>query len=172
MAGTRTGAIVGAARRLCRPVEEHVARVTSGEKWCTRCKRMQPRSDFGRDASRGDGLAAACIASRSTGRPRGWHSLPRVNPVTGRPGPAPAPSRDGDRKQARQRVNVEVRTGRRPRPGSLPCKDCGHLGPERRHEYDHHLGYSAEHHLDVEPVCTICHSARERARGVYPRKTA
>ena len=39
-----------------------------------------------------------------------------VNKITGRPGPAPKPPRDGDRKQARQRVNVEVRTGRRPRP--------------------------------------------------------
>lgn len=33
-----------------------------------------------------------------------------------------------------------------------------------RHEYDHHQGYGAEHHLDVEPVCTFCHAAREKAR--------
>lgn len=90
-----------------------------------------------------------------------------VNPITGRPGPAPAPPRDGDKKQARQRINVEVRTGRRPHPNSLPCADCGHAWSEgeRRHEYDHHLGYAAEHHHSVESVCTTCHARRCRDRG-------
>ncbi len=64
--------------------------------------------------------------------------------------------------QARQRVNVEVRSGRRPHPNTLTCTDCGHVWKpgERRHEYDHHLGYEAEHHADVEPVCTTCHARR------------
>lgn len=86
-----------------------------------------------------------------------------VNQKTGRPGPAPQPARDGDKKQARQRINVEVRMGRRPHPNTLACADCGHIhaSGERRHEYDHHLGYAAEHHLDVEPVCTICHAKRD-----------
>lgn len=96
-----------------------------------------------------------------------------VNRITGRPGPAPRPPRDGDRKQARQRVNVEVRTGRRPHPNTLPCVDCGHVWHEgdKRHEYDHYLGYAAEHHLDVEPVCTVCHRARadRRAESVQIR---
>lgn len=89
-----------------------------------------------------------------------------VNPLTGRPGPAAKPPRDGDKAQARQRINVEVRTGRRPHPNMLPCKDCQHVHApgERRHEYDHHLGYAAEHHHDVESVCTICHRARCRER--------
>lgn len=89
-----------------------------------------------------------------------------VNPLTGLPGPAPAPRRDDDRKQARQRINVEVRSGRRPHPNTLPCADCGHVWSEgeRRHEYDHHLGYGAAHHLDVEAVCTICHAARDSAK--------
>lgn len=91
--------------------------------------------------------------------------MPGVNPETGRPGPAPKPPRDGDKLQARQRVNVEVRTGRRPHPGSLPCADCGHIGDDRRHEYDHHLGYAAEHHLDVEAVCTLCHAARDSSKA-------
>ncbi len=87
----------------------------------------------------------------------------RVNPLTGKPGPAPKRALDGDRKQARHRVNVEVRTGYRPHPNTLPCVDCGHVWSEgeRRHEYDHYKGYAAENHLTVEPVCTLCHAQRD-----------
>lgn len=90
-----------------------------------------------------------------------------VNRLTGRPGPAPKPPRDGDHLQARQRVNVEVRTGRRPHPNTLPCVACGHRWSpgERRHEYDHFKGYAAEFHLVVEPVCTKCHRQRGDVRG-------
>ena len=86
-----------------------------------------------------------------------------VNPVTGKPGPSPQQARNGDKQQARQRINVEVRTGHRPHPNLIACTDCGHIHSpgERRHEYDHHLGYDAEHHLDVESVCTICHAKRD-----------
>ena len=82
-------------------------------------------------------------------------------------GPPPHPPRDGDKVQARQRVNVEVRTGRRPHPNTLACTDCGHAWKpgERRHEYDHHLGYAAGHHLDVQPVCTRCHARRDSSRA-------
>lgn len=94
-----------------------------------------------------------------------------VNPATGRPGPAPKPPRSGDRKQARQRINVEVRTGRRPHPNTIPCADCGHVhrSGDRRHEYDHHMGYAAEHHYDVQAVCTTCHARRARAKGEIVR---
>ena len=90
-----------------------------------------------------------------------------VNHVTGRPGPAPSPARDNDRQQARQRINVEVRSGRRLHPNVLPCTDCGHIWKqgERRHEYDHHLGYAPENHLSVQSVCTSCHKKRTIAAG-------
>ena len=136
-------------------------------KRCSKCGDTKPRDAFPGDRTRSDGLSYRCRQCRSTGRPKGWHGRPRINPQTGKPGPAPNPARDGDFVQARQRVNVEVRTGRRPHPNSIPCADCGHIWSEgeRRHEYDHHKGYAAEHHLSVEPVCTICHHARESARG-------
>ena len=49
----------------------------------------------------------------------------------------------------------------------MPCSDCGHVWVEgeRHHEYDHYLGYGAEHHYDVESVCTICHRKRMSVRG-------
>lgn len=89
------------------------------------------------------------------------------NPLTGRSGPAPEPPRDDDKVQARQRVNVEVREGRRPHPNTLPCADCGHVWApgERRHEYDHHLGYAPENHLNVISVCTTCHARRDGRSG-------
>lgn len=92
--------------------------------------------------------------------------MPRANPVTGKPGPAPMPPRDGDKEQARQRINVEVRTGYRPHPNTLPCADCGHVWQlgERRHEYDHHRGYASEHHYDVIAVCTTCHARRDNPK--------
>jgi rubredoxin len=91
---------------------------------------------------------------------------PAINPLTGKPGPATKPGRDGDRLQARARVNQAVQKGDIPAPCDLPCKDCGHVYEpgERRHEYDHHLGYSAKHHLDVESVCTLCHAVRDSTK--------
>lgn len=171
MAQTHDGAMKVAAGRAGVPLGEYLARVAVGEKWCWKCKAWHPALAFAIDRSRHDGLAAQCRVSRSTGHPKGWHAKPIVNPLTGRPGPAPAAPRDGDKLQARQRINVEVREGRRPHPNTLPCKDCGHVWVEgeRRHEYDHHLGYAAEHHYDVEPVCTKCHHKRdnERARATH-----
>lgn len=84
-----------------------------------------------------------------------------------RSGPPPAPAREGDKRQARRRVNHEVETGRRPHPNTLPCADCGHvwIDGERRHEYDHHLGYDAAHHGDVQAVCTTCHHLRDGYAG-------
>lgn len=93
-----------------------------------------------------------------------------MNKKTGKPGPSPKPPRDGDKIQARQRVNVEVRTGHRPHPSAIPCVDCGHSGTDRRHEYDHHLGYAADHHYHVQSVCAKCHRKRCRDRGELIQK--
>lgn len=90
-----------------------------------------------------------------------------VNPKTCRPGPSPKEARDGDRVQARHRVNMEVRCGAIPHPNAVPCADCWHIWREgeRRHEYDHYLGYAAENHLVVQSVCTGCHAKRDSAKA-------
>ena len=162
MAQTKAGAAKARASSLGISVEAYQSRVSSGEKWCTRCKDWHSRSAFGSDSSRLDGLTASCreakaALQRSTyvptggaGRPRGWL----------------VPSRPGDKKQARRRVNYLVEQGRIPHPNDLPCVDCGHLWRpgERRHEYDHHKGYCAKHQLSVESVCSACHHRRENER--------
>jgi hypothetical protein len=63
-------------------------------------------------------------------------------------------------------VNYLIEARLLPPPNDRPCADCGHLWVEGgpRHEYDHHLGYTAEHHEDVEAVCSGCHHAREATR--------
>jgi len=79
-------------------------------------------------------------------------------------GPPPSPCRDGDKRQARARVNHFVEKGRLPPPSTLACVDCGHLGSDRRHEYDHHKDYDGINHLEVECVCNPCRSKREKQR--------
>lgn len=127
---------------------------------CSRCADELPLSAFAKDRTRPRGVTFVCSECRNT-RARQLHQ--RSQNLRPR-GPARIARRDGDRKQARSRINHDVRQGIRPNPNTLKCKDCGHLGDDRRHEYDHFNGYAAQHHGDVEPVCTKCHSKRERAR--------
>lgn len=83
------------------------------------------------------------------------------------PGARRVAARDGDVRQANDRVHTLIRRGFLPHPKTLPCTDCGQVWMPglSRHEYDHYLGYAAEHHETVQPVCSKCHHAREKARG-------
>jgi hypothetical protein len=164
MTQTHEGAIRGTARRLGIPIEEWDRRVDAGEKWCTACKCWHMRDAFGKDATRYDGLSSTCLEkkrglSRALYQPiPKWLHRPR--------GPTRVPRRDGDKSQARSRIWHDINIGLRPHPNTLPCFDCGHVWKrgERRHEYDHYLGYAAEHHYDVQSVCTLCHSHRDNPR--------
>ena len=163
MAGSAAGAAKRIAARAGLTPEQYAARVADGEKYCWRCKALHPRAEFSIDVSRTDGLNPSCRDSRAKSQRDGYVPRPRVSKL----GKFFAPTRSGDKKQARARVNHHVAVGLLPDPNSVPCTDCGHVHHvgERRHEYDHHLGYSAEHQLHVEAVCTTCHRKREAARG-------
>jgi len=169
VSGTRLGNLNRAAKDLGIPFGEYLSRIDRDEKRCWYCRKWKQKAEFGRDRSRIDGLCSACRLCRFGGRTR--HHIrpggPGINRLTGRPGPVPKPPRDGDREQARRRINLEVESGRRPHPNTLPCADCGHIWKpgERRHEYDHFAGYAAEFHLVVQPVCTSCHDTRSRTKG-------
>lgn len=134
---------------------------TEETKACRTCRRQLPLSAFGRDRSRADGLAYVCRHCKNNSARATYTPIPRPGP-----GRQFVPSRDGDVRQARRRVNHLVDVGVLPAPNRVPCVDCGHVWrkSERRHEYDHYLGYEAAHHADVEAVCTTCHHARENAR--------
>jgi stress-induced morphogen len=75
------------------------------------------------------------------------------------------------KRRARSEINKAVARGDLPRPAALPCEDCGHLGDDRRHHYDHHRGYGDEQTYDVQVVCSRCHGARARARNEMVHKT-
>jgi len=127
-------------------------------KWCTGCKSTHELAAFGRDITRGDHMAASCLASRRV-------KVRAVRPPAKRHGWL-KPARDGDKLQARRRVNYLVEQKRIPHPDDLPCVDCADMVfmLPLRHEYDHAKGYSAEHQLYVEPVCSRCHHRREESR--------
>lgn len=133
---------------------------TDETKFCGGCQEAKPLTDFARDRSRRDGRTYRCRLCRNA-RSRATY-VPKLREV----GRQFVAARDGDVKQARRRVNYLVEAGLLPAPNSLPCVDCGHVWTEgeRRHEYDHHLGYAAEHHENVEVVCTGCHHVREQER--------
>lgn len=158
--GSAAGALRAAATRVGLTPTEYLNRVNVGLRWCYRDQDWEPVANFGRDRTRSDGLDRSCRRSRNAAAKR--RRVPKP-PVIGR---RYVEARDGDQAQARRRVNYLIEAGLIPAPNLLPCIDCRHewaVG-ERRHEYDHHLGYAPEHHEHVEPVCTTCHHAREIQR--------
>lgn len=160
MAQTREGALKTAAKKAGVTTAEYKRRMGDGRKWCTTCGRWHRSGAFGKDASRWDGLAAGCRSGRNAKKRRRYKKRPMPR------GRAFVPARDGDAKQARGRVNHFVKVGLLPEPNSLPCHDCGHIWSPggRRHEYDHFLGYAAEHHERVQAVCTTCHAIRDSTK--------
>lgn len=160
--GSKSGVQKIAAMRVGCSVEEYLAHVELGEKWCVRCKSWHHRSAFGIDKSRSDGLASACFSSRKKAQHRFYQ--PQLIRMTNL-GKRFVTPRDGDKNQARRRVNHLVENGTIPHPNSLPCHKCGHectFTDGLHHEYHHFKGYSAEHHESVQALCTACHSITHR----------
>ena len=141
--GNRIGGLKGVANRKGIPFSAYQSKISSGLKWCTGCKDWHPVANFPRDRSRGDGLNTKCLKS-NRGKPR-------------RP-------RNKQHEIARHKIAYAVQRGDLLSANKLQCKDCGHFGRDRRHEYDHYRGYDFQHWFDVEPVCTICHAEREVQR--------
>ena len=71
------------------------------DSWCTRCKAWHPHSEFGKDGSRFNGLAASCRASRNACA-RAVYQPSARHRTNGR---RYVQARDGDKLQARRRVN-------------------------------------------------------------------
>jgi len=161
MAQTAEGALKINAKRHGMSVQALRLRLQT-ESWCFRCLAWKPIADFGIDRTRSNGITRSCRPCTSISRKASYVPTARTF-IKGR---RFTPPRDGDFRQARRRINYYVETGMLLHPNSIPCIDCGNVwrpgGP--RHEYDHHLGYKAEHHDHVEAVCSPCHHRREKER--------
>lgn len=158
--GSAEGAIKAAAARTGCSVGEYIDNTNRGLLWCTRDQDWEPAENFAIDRTRLRGRASSCKRSNNAAARRRYQQKNRPSP-----GRRYVAARPGDKLQARRRVNHLVDVDVLPNPNEVPCTDCGHLGSDKRHEYDHHLGYDAEHHEDVEPVCSTCHHERENQRG-------
>jgi len=148
------GSILGvekvAAKRTGVSLQRYRELSASGMKWCTGCKSWHRRSEFRDDDTRGDKLASCCTEYRknkSKGVGRGNRQ------------------RDQLKERARGCINARVQRGSLANPNNIPCLDCGHIGPTRRHEYDHFLGYTGPAKTQVEAVCSKCHRKREAKRN-------
>lgn len=155
--GSAVGVIRAAARRVGLTFEEYEARRAAGLKRCIACREWLQIECFDQDASRSDGVTAACSVCRRERDRVTYRPVPLEDRL--RFGPPRIMARDDDRAQARHRINADVRMGLRPNPNDLFCATCGHKGPDRRHEYHHAMGYAPEHHNDVLPLCSTCHHA-------------
>jgi len=63
--GSKIGAMKVAASHLGLTFEEYSSRINRGLKWCSKGRHWTKRTDFDRDASRGDGLCTSCRICRS-----------------------------------------------------------------------------------------------------------
>lgn len=149
MPGSREGASKAAATRLGISFVEYVAHHQNGEKWCTGCRQWHRVERFNVNRSRWDQLQHMCVEARR---------------------PYADPKRNIAHEQARHAVSQAVQIGCIASADRVPCSDCGHIGPTRRHHYDHVEGYAPAKRLRVQAVCTLCHADREKARGSYRRK--
>lgn len=129
---------------------------------------VEPFGGSGTTLVAADGLdCKVVVAEREPGycdiiRARGeWSIAARPEPAR-KPGRPRTAARDGDKRQARRRVQTLIQNGTLPAPADVVCVDCK-AAPGR--EYDHHLGYGAAHHEDVEALCATCHHAREAERA-------
>jgi len=162
MANTKLGGAKSAACRIGCTWQEYFQKRQSGFKWCSACKTWVPLAFFNKDSGAIDGKSNKCKScTRAKDRQR-YEPVP-LDQRKPR-GFAVYPPRDGDKQQARNRVNHMVRNGKLPHARTVPCTDCGHIGSDRQHEYDHYLGYATINHLAVECVCVPCHNKREQQR--------
>jgi hypothetical protein len=165
MPQTRTGNLKIAAKKLGISFDQYQRNIDSSLKWCYACKKWLHIDSFCKNKRAYDGKNNCCRDCRRSLEKERYGRYSRVPKEERKPrGSLPKPSRDGDKKQARAKVNYAVERQRMPRANTVPCFDCGHIGSDKKHEYDHYKGYDAVNHLEVQCVCVPCHLKREKLR--------
>lgn len=145
--GSKAGVMKVAAKRIGLSIEEYQENIDNGLKYCYACQSWNKKSKHGVDYSRGDGLTATCKPCRKKQAQK-----------------RPKRKQPKEQTRAHRLIQMRVLRGTMPKPDSLPCNDCGHIGDDRRHEYDHYLGYDGKNKERVQAVCSICHARRHKER--------
>ena len=167
LTGAKKAAIRKTASKAGISVEQYLANEKFGMKWCTDCESFVDQDYFYDTSSRGRARKHSYCKSCSRIRSKRANDL-RLSTSEEFSKRETFP-RDGDKKQARYRVNREVHKGNLPHAQTVACIDCGHVGSDKKHHYDHYLGYAGINHLAVECVCVSCHQKRERQRNQQPQ---
>lgn len=139
------------------------------KKVCLRCRKVKPKVEFHKNRANKDGLVTWCKVCRAEAareyyvrnKPRmmkknkEWNNSKNGKEYARRRGKRirkenPTKAMAYDRiRAAKLRGEVD--------PAKLhECLDCGKQA-EQNH---HHMGYSAEHALNVVPLCVSCHIKR------------
>ena len=66
-----------------------------------------------------------------------------------------------DKVKATQAVSYAVKRGNIQHISNYACRMCG----KASNHFHHHLGYSIEHRMDIQPLCGICHT---KVHNSYP----
>lgn len=145
------GSFLGIQKRVAQLTKlslyEYQQKISSGFKYCYGCKGWKQKSEFATDLSRGDKLKSLC---RPCVKGKGYSSRKRIQSV--------------EKVRAHRAIQMRVRRGTLPHPDTINCSDCGHIGNDRRHEYDHYNGYQGEAKFQVQAVCSMCHASRHKLR--------
>lgn len=145
--GRKLGAIKKVANNLGIDLQDYLARMKSGQKYCYGCKTWKEQASFTVDLSRGDGLSSLCKECKYQ---KGITRKPRNIEI--------------EKRRAHRAIYMRVLRRKLANPNSISCFDCGHFGNDRRHEYDHYNGYLGEAKFQVQAVCSLCHAKRHKER--------
>ena len=134
---------------------------------CGRCQEFKPVEKFGVARGRPTGRHGYCRKCKADANRR-YREAGRVSKGDTQAQRERHAQRHPERVSARNAVNHAVARGVLIPISERLCLDCGC----QARRYDHHLGYSREHWLDVQAVCIPCDMKRDAARGVRNLVTA
>lgn len=137
-----------------------------GKKQCSRCRDYLPLASFAKCGTSPDGLQGYCrecqkITRRDWYRNKGGKQKLRAYHESdhGRTLHSEQARRSRRRSpekiQARNAVGHAVAAGRLPPASEQTCLICR----GRSEQYHHWIDYEPQHHLDVIPLCELCHKS-------------
>lgn len=155
-----------AAKRIGISLEEYVARIASGEKWCTFCKAWHPRTIFGVDKSRGDGLSASCRGRANRHPPPSREERrARANEAYRRYYAGPAGASIRERARARKRGLDAIPAWWREEQLERGCAYCGDYATTIDHVIPVADGGKSEPG-NLVPACGTCNSKKKHSDPV------